>query len=840
MESLFAPSSFSSSDYNQTYKVLAMEETHDTERPSKRIKLDSDDLPTTTPTEDIVMHESKDISPLSMALPTETVDSKNPREIQATKEAQVGIIGYVYLGSEGFTGILKKRYTDFLVNEVLPNGEVCHLKNLKVPKLGRKDAQNILRGDNGEASGHEVKIEGREKVAEEDPVPAKAEAKQEQNGDAIIHVERNGTLISDDAETLIKKEEGVVKPPADAKEPPKEGEISDDDKAFLVEHLGESAIQKLLNLQSKIFANPNIKPKDHGTVLVTDFTPDRTIRGVIHQAIRRIFNSRIDSSTDAEGQLILSASLPSFRQPRNQPGRGGYGGGSGRDRGPKLTWADRGGDYLHFSLFKENKDTMEVISFLSRQLKTNAKAFQFAGTKDRRAVTVQRVSVYRLEADRVAGVNRMLRGGQLGDFEYQTHGLELGDLTGNEFVITLRECNFPSIGMNYSMAEMLSQVNSMISATLTDLNASGFINYYGLQRFGTFSTRTDTIGVALLQGDFKAACDLILAYAPDALAAAEDVNGGSDRATNSTAIGQDDKNRAFAIHMFQEGKRDLNKILDILPRKFSAESNIIRRLHRQPTDYAGALQMIPRNLKMMYVHAYQSLVWNFAASKRWKVYGGEVVEGDLVLVNEHKDKVEIKAEEEIDIDGEMIVKPDANDRSNTADEMFERARPLSAADATSGQYSIFDIVLPQPGFDVLYPSNAIGDFYKSFMGSKQGGGLDPDNMRRKQRDFSLSGSYRKVMARIGKNYEVQVKAYREDGEQFVETDLEKLRKAGGAGHGYQGLPKKEGEEAKEGEGDKIAVVLKLQLGSSQYATMALRELTKGGVEAHKPDFGGRG
>ena len=38
---------------------------------------------------------------------------------------------------------------------------------------------------------------------------------------------------------------------------------------------------------------------------------------------------------------------------------------------------------------------------------------------------------------------------------------------------------------------------------------------------------------------------------------------------------------------------------------------------------------------------------------------------------------------------------------------------------------------------------------------------------------------------------------------------------------------------------KIAVVLKLQLGASQYATMALRELMKaGGLRVYKADFSG--
>ena len=69
---------------------------------------------------------------------------------------------------------------------------------------------------------------------------------------------------------------------------------------------------------------------------------------------------------------------------------------------------------------------------------------------------------------------------------------------------------------------------------------------------------------------------------------------------------------------------------------------------------------------------------------------------------------------------------------------------------------------------------------------------------------------------------------------------QKMKKAGMAGNGYRGLEKQEVAGDKDNEVDKMAVVLKFQLGSSQYATMALRELTRGGIEAHKPDFGGRG
>jgi tRNA pseudouridine13 synthase len=515
--------------------------------------------------------------------------------------------------------------------------------------------------------------------------------------------------------------------------------------------------------------------------------------------------------------MILSAAIPSHRRPANQPGR--Y--DSQRGRG-KLGGEDRGGEYLHFTIYKENKDTMEVISFLARQMKSNAKIFQFAGTKDRRAVTVQRASVPRVEAERLAGQNRMLRNACVGDFDYHKHGLELGDLQGNEFVITLRDCKWEG-HENLPIAEKVGAAKEAVSKSLRDLHERGYFNYYGLQRFGTFSKRTDGIGLKILQGDFKGAIEAILYYSPESLAAAQDLE-------STELISSDDKARAEAIHLFQSTGK-VREALEKLPRKHSAESNIIRHLSKHRGDYAGALQMVQRNMKLMYVHAYQSLIWNFAVGERWKLFGDRVVEGDLVMVNEHKEKASTVMIDDVDADGEAVIQPAADDRAHDIDDVFERARPLTAEEAGRGMYSIFDVVLPQPGFDVIY-GNMI-DFYKNFMASDSGGGLNPFDMRRKQKDYSLSGAYRKVLARIAAGYAFDVKAYSHEDEQFVETDLARLQ----AGSEMADTTRSDqGQEPNNG--DKIAVILKFQLGSSQYATMALRELMKDGLTVYKPEFDG--
>ena len=583
---------------------------------------------------------------------------------------------------------------------------------------------------------------------------------------------------------------------------------------MLKSYLEEETTSKLLAL----FENVVNSPERHKTtaVVVSAVTPERSTRATFHAEIRRIFSSRIDSFTDTDGVLKFAPA-----KTLKSAGKGA------QNRRAMVSWAERGGEYLHFSIYKENRDTMEVISHLCRSLKMNAKSFQFAGTKDKRAVTVQRSSVYRMDAGRLASQNQYLRGSALGDFQYQKQGLQLGDLEGNEFHLTLRDCCFVG-DQERTSKERVEHARQTMSLAIHDLREMGFLNFYGLQRFGTFSTTTDTVGLRLLRGDFKGAVDAILHYGPDAIS-------GPDTSEAGQKVGFDDRARAEAIQLFQTTNKAF-PALEKMPRKFSAESNLIRHLSKNKNDYAGALATIPRNLRLMYVHAYQSLVWNHAVVERFKLHAEKLMEGDLVLVNEHRDKVENRsaADDVVDADGEAIMIPSGEDSAVTADDRFERARALTAEEASSGKYSIFDVVLPLPGYDVLYPPNEMTDFYKSFMASEKGGGLDPFDMRRKQKDYSLSGSYRKMLARIGPEFEVDVRAYEEADQQFVQTDLERVRRREDGNEGVSKATVEASERAEEGS--RLAVILKFQLGSSQYATMALRELSKGGIRAWKPEF----
>lgn len=71
---------------------------------------------------------------------------------------------------------------------------------------------------------------------------------------------------------------------------------------------------------------------------------------------------------------------------------------------------------------------------------------------------------------------------------------------------------------------------------------------------------------------------------------------------------------------------------------------------------------------MMYLHAYQSFIWNEATSRRVEIYGLEPVIGDLVRT-ESNDQIMYITEDNIK------------------------------------NYSIENVVLPLPGYNVLYPQN---------------------------------------------------------------------------------------------------------------------------------------
>lgn len=140
---------------------------------------------------------------------------------------------------------------------------------------------------------------------------------------------------------------------------------------------------------------------------------------------------------------------------------------------------------------------MQAVATLAPLLSgARVSSLTYAGTKDKRGRTTQWVSIRRRDPAAIVKAAARLPNIHIGNFSFKPEPLKLGHLQGNRFRIALRN---------------VSADEDAIDKSLQKFKESGFINYYGLQRFGNHaSVPTHEIGRALLKGNFKEACELIL------------------------------------------------------------------------------------------------------------------------------------------------------------------------------------------------------------------------------------------------------------------------------------------------------------------------------------------
>uniref|UniRef100_A0A8C0SDN1 Pseudouridine synthase 7 n=1 Tax=Canis lupus familiaris TaxID=9615 RepID=A0A8C0SDN1_CANLF len=415
-------------------------------------------------------------------------------------ELDVGITKFVS-SHQGFSGILKERYSDFVVHEIGKDGRISHLDDLSVP------------------------------VDEEDP--------------------------SEDVFTVLTAEEK----------------------------------QRLEELQ--LFKN---KETSVAIEVVEDTKEKRT---VIHQAIKSLFPGLETKTEDREGKKYIVAYHAAGKKALANP--------------RKHSWPKSRGSYCHFVLYKENKDTMDAINVLSKYLRVKPNIFSYMGTKDKRAITVQEIAVLKISAQRLAHLNKCLMNFKLGNFSYQKNPLKLGELQGNHFTVVLRN---------------ITGTDDQVQQAMNSLKEIGFINYYGMQRFGTTAVPTYQVGRAILQNSWTEVMDLILKP-----------RSGAEK--------------GYLVKCREEWakSKDPAAALRKLPVKRCVEGQLLRGLSKYGMkNIVSAFGIIPRNNRLMYIHSYQSYVWNNMVSKRIEEYGLKPVPGDLVLKGVSEAYREMLTADNLDID----------------------------------------------------------------------------------------------------------------------------------------------------------------------------------------------
>jgi tRNA pseudouridine13 synthase len=211
--------------------------------------------------------------------------------------------------------------------------------------------------------------------------------------------------------------------------------------------------------------------------------------------------------------------------------------------------------YVHCTLVKKNWETIRALNYLRRKLRYSLKRFGLSGMKDKRAISAQRISIWKGKIETLQHLQ--LPDMYLKDYAYSKERITLGSAIGNRFTITIRD-----------IRKTYSEIKEILTFFQTICTSQGILNYFGPQRFGKGNVEG---GKAIIDGDLQRAVEVIL--------------------------------KKVRAQFDQSGIESISNV-------FWYEKTMLQHLVKYPKDYAGALRKIPKRILRIYPHAYQSHIFN--------------------------------------------------------------------------------------------------------------------------------------------------------------------------------------------------------------------------------------
>ena len=250
------------------------------------------------------------------------------------------------------------------------------------------------------------------------------------------------------------------------------------------------------------------------------------------------------------------------------------------------------GKHVVARIESKNWETNKLIENLARVIKTSPKAIGYAGIKDKRAVSIQLMS-FASPLQRI--LNAGLRDVKIEPLYITNKPLMRGMLYGNKFNTWIR--NVENVSSFYKILKEIEEYG-------------GFPNFFGVQRFGIARPITHIVGKYLIENDIEKA---VMTYIAEPFE------------------GEDEE--SYKARKFLMETHDFEEALKIYPKKLNFERRIIEHLSKHPNDWENALKKLPSNLIRIFVHAYQSYLFNKILSMRIKrgLPINEAIIGDIVI-----------------------------------------------------------------------------------------------------------------------------------------------------------------------------------------------------------------
>lgn len=266
---------------------------------------------------------------------------------------------------------------------------------------------------------------------------------------------------------------------------------------------------------------------------------------------------------------------------------------------PNVAPPEQHGEYTHFTLVKRDWNQDIILKKLARFCGVSRKRLTYAGTKDKFALTSQRISAWKISPDQLSKIR--IKDTTLGDFSPADDKLGLGDLWGNRFTIKILEVEHPE-----NFEPKLEEFKKI----------GGMPNFFGEQRFGNRGNN-HLVGKAIIDGDIEAAIKIFLTE-------------GEDR------IEEGNTARKF----LKDNWGEFGEALKLYPNFMRFEKALLNHLVQHPSDYVGAFKKLSKNMYKLFTHSYQSYYFNQELSERIK--NNEPLDGEGTLPGYSNGQAEFK------------------------------------------------------------------------------------------------------------------------------------------------------------------------------------------------------
>ncbi len=243
---------------------------------------------------------------------------------------------------------------------------------------------------------------------------------------------------------------------------------------------------------------------------------------------------------------------------------------------------DENGKNLCLKVKLRNWETNRFVKILSKSLGISKHRIKFAGNKDKRGITIQYFCILNYDA-----LDINLKDAEILESFKTNYELNIGDLYGNKFRIIVSD----------------AECDSKVERIEKELNGF-FPNFFGVQRFGASRPITHIVGKFIVEENYREAVRYYVGY--------------------PSSFEEDEGRKIFFENM------DAAEAMKEIGKNASYERAILNYLIKNDDDYVGALRVLPKNLLLLFVHGYQSYIFNKILSERLK-FGIDVQVGDIAM-----------------------------------------------------------------------------------------------------------------------------------------------------------------------------------------------------------------